>query len=82
MRELLSSYVDGELRDADAARVEDASKRDPELRREIEAYRTLRRKLREWDAAEHGAVPSPAFTTRALARARTVDTALSAPARA
>jgi anti-sigma-K factor RskA len=82
MRELLSSYVDGELRDADAARVEDASKRDPELRREVEAYRTLRRKLREWDAAEHGAAPSSAFMTRALARARTVDTALSAPSRA
>ncbi len=82
MRELLSAYVDGELRDTDAARVEDASKRDPELRREIEAYRTLRRKLREWDTAEHGAAPSPAFMTRALARARTVDTALSASARA
>jgi hypothetical protein len=81
MRELLSAYVDGELRDADAARVEDVSKRDPELRREIEAYRTLRRKLREWDAAEHGAAPSPAFMTRALARARTVDTALAVPAR-
>jgi anti-sigma factor RsiW len=82
MRELLSAYVDGELRDSDAARVEDVSKRDPELRREIEAYRTLRRKLREWDEAEHGAAPSPAFMTRALARARTVDTALAAPARA
>ncbi len=81
MRELLSSYVDGELRDADAARVEDVSKRDPELRREIEAYRTLRKKLKEWDAAEHGALPSPSFLGRALARARAMDAALAAPAR-
>jgi len=82
MRELLSAYVDGELRDADAARIEEVSKRDPELRREIEAYRVLNRKLREWDAAEHGAPPSSAFMTRALARARTIDTALAAGARA
>ncbi|HEX5137102.1 MAG TPA: hypothetical protein VFY93_09030 [Planctomycetota bacterium] len=82
MRELLSAYVDGELRDADAARVEEVSKRDPELRREIEAYRLLNRKLCEWDAAEHGAPPSPAFMTRALARARTIDTALAAGVRA
>jgi hypothetical protein len=81
MRELLSAYVDGELRDADAARVEDVSKRDPELRREIEAYRTLRRKLKEWDAAEHGVVPSPSFLGSTLARARTMDAALAAPAR-
>jgi anti-sigma-K factor RskA len=82
MRELLSAYVDGELRDADAARIEEVSKRDPELRREIEAYRLLNRKLREWDTAENGASPSSAFMTRALARARTIDTALAAGARA
>jgi hypothetical protein len=76
MRELLSAYVDGELRDADAARIEDASKRDPELRREIEAYRTLRKKLREWDAAENGVGPSPEFLGRTLARARSVEAAL------
>ncbi len=81
MRELLSSYVDGELRDADAARVEDVSRRDPELRREIEAYRTLRRKLREWDAADHGALPSASFLGRALERARAMDAALAVPAR-
>jgi len=81
MRELLSAYVDGELRDADAARVEDASKRDPELRREIEAYRTLRKKLKEWDAADHAAAPGPALATRTLARARAMDAALAAPAR-
>ncbi len=80
MRELLSAYVDGELRDADAARVEDASKRDPELRREIEAYRTLRRKLKEWDAADHASAPGPALATRVLARARAMDAALAASA--
>ena len=79
MRELLSAYVDGELRDADAARVEDVSKRDPELRRQIEAYRTLRRKLREWDAADHGIAPSSSFLGSTLARARTMDAALAAP---
>jgi len=81
MRELLSAYVDGELRDADAARVEDVSKRDPELRREIEAYRTLRRKLREWDEAAHGIAPLPSFIGSALARAGAMETALSAPLR-
>jgi len=81
MRELLSAYVDGELRDADAARVEDASKRDPELRREIEAYRTLRKKLKEWDATDHASAPAPALATRTLARARAMDAALAAPAR-
>lgn len=69
MRELLSAYVDGELRDTDAARVEDMSKRDAELRREIEAFRKLRRKLRAWDEAEHGGAPSPRLAERALARA-------------
>jgi hypothetical protein len=76
MREILSAYVDGELRDADAARVEDVSKRDPELRREIEAYRTLRGKLREWDAAEHTGTPSAAALARAQARALEIDAAL------
>jgi hypothetical protein len=70
MRELLSAYVDGELRDTDIARVEELFKRDPELRREIESYRKLRRKLREWDEAEHGHAPSPALARRALTRAR------------
>jgi len=69
MKELLSAYVDGELRDADAARVEQLSKRDPELRVEIDAYRKLRRKLREWDEAEN-AVPLPdSFVEKTLARA-------------
>jgi len=72
IRELLSAYVDGELRDADAARVEELSKRDPALRREIEAYRTLRGKLRDWDAAEHGGPPPATLAQRVLARVRAV----------
>ena len=72
MRELLSAYVDGELRDSDSARVEDLSKRDPELRREIDAYRKLRAKLKDWDEAEHGLKPEPTLKRRALARARTL----------
>lgn len=70
MRELLSTYVDGELRDADAARVEDMSKRDPELRREIQAYRILRRQLKEWDEEEHGVDVPDSLAQRALARVR------------
>jgi hypothetical protein len=70
MRELLSTYVDGELRDSDATRVEDMVKRDPELRREVDAYRILRRQLREWDAAEHGEPPPPTLAEKALTRAR------------
>jgi anti-sigma factor RsiW len=70
MRELLSTYVDGELRDADAVRVEEWAKRDPELRREVEAYRILRRQLKEWDAAEHGEPPSPQMRETALQRAQ------------
>lgn len=81
MRELLSAYVDGELRDVDAARVEEVSKRDPELRREIDAYRILRRKLQEWDTAEHGALPWPTFPVRAVERARAMDAALAEPLR-
>ncbi|MHC4225484.1 MAG: anti-sigma factor family protein, partial [Planctomycetota bacterium] len=70
MRELLSTYVDGELRDADAVRVEEWAKRDPELRREVEAYRILRKQLKEWDSAEHGEPPSPQMRETALQRAR------------
>jgi len=82
MRELLSSYVDNELRDSDAARVEDMSKRDPELRREIDAYRMLRRQLREWDQAEHGVEPPPTMKQRALARAYALsDIRAARPAR-
>ncbi|MHC4549478.1 MAG: ARPP-1 family domain-containing protein [Planctomycetota bacterium] len=73
MRELLSAYVDGELRDTDVARVEEIFKRDAELRREIESYRKLRKKLREWDEAEHGHAPSPALARRALTRARSLS---------
>ncbi|MHC4958762.1 MAG: ARPP-1 family domain-containing protein [Planctomycetota bacterium] len=68
MRELLSTYVDGELRDADTARVEEMSKRDPELRREIDAYKILRRQLREWDDAENDVPVPPTLAQRALAR--------------
>ena len=69
MRELLSTYVDGELRD-DAVRVEEWTKRDPELQRELAAYRILRRKLRDWDEAEHGEEPSPLMAARARRRVR------------
>ncbi|MHC4973691.1 MAG: ARPP-1 family domain-containing protein [Planctomycetota bacterium] len=68
MRELLSAYVDGELRDTDAARVEELSKRDAELRREIASYRKLRKKLKDWDEAEHGQAPPPTLARRALSR--------------
>lgn len=70
MRELLSAYVDGELRHADAVRVEELSKRDPRLRREIDAYRHLREKLRDWDLAENDLGPSASMRERALGRAR------------
>jgi len=69
MRELLSAYVDGELRDADVARVENLTKRDPELRREVERFRKLGTRLCEWDEAEHGGAPSGALRRRALGRA-------------
>lgn len=68
MRELLSAYVDGELRDTDAARVEALSKRDAELRREIASYHNLRKKLKDWDEAEHGQAPPPTLARRALSR--------------
>jgi hypothetical protein len=68
MRELLSAYVDGELPHADAARVEDLTKRDAELRREIASYRNLRKKLKDWDEAEHGHAPPPTLARRALSR--------------
>jgi hypothetical protein len=70
MRELLSAYVDGELRDTDAARVEELSKRDAELRREIASYRKLRAKLKDWDEAEHGHAPPPTLERRVLSRVR------------
>jgi len=70
MRELLSAYVDGELRDTDAARVEELSKRDAELRREIASYRNLRAKLKDWDEAEHGHAPPPTLERRVLSRVR------------
>jgi len=70
MRELLSAYVDGELRDSDVARVEEMTKRDPQLRAEIAGYRTLHKKLRAWDQAEHGGLPSAEMAQRALRRAR------------
>ncbi|MHC4162888.1 MAG: ARPP-1 family domain-containing protein [Planctomycetota bacterium] len=70
MRELLSAYVDGELRDTDAARVEELSKRDAELRREIASYRKLRKKLKDWDEAEHGHAPPPTLERRVLSRVR------------
>jgi hypothetical protein len=70
MRELLSAYVDGELRDADAVRVEEWTKRDPQLQRELNAYRLLRRKLKEWDEAENAGEPSASMEMRALLRVR------------
>jgi hypothetical protein len=70
MRELLSAYVDGELRDTDAARVEELSKRDAELRREIASYRKLRKKLKDWDEADHGHAPPPTLERRVLSRVR------------
>jgi len=70
MRELLSAYVDGELRDADAVRVEEWTKRDPQLQRELNAYRLLRSKLRKWDEGENRGEPSAAMEMRALLRVR------------
>ncbi|MGQ0614861.1 MAG: ARPP-1 family domain-containing protein [Planctomycetaceae bacterium] len=70
MRELLSAYADGELRDTDAARVEEMVKRDAALRREIADLRGLGRTLRAWDEAEHAVPPSPQLKARAMARAR------------
>lgn len=81
MRELLSAYVDDELRDSDAARVEDLIKRDPALRREVESYSALRRRLRVWDEAEHGEPPSPDLKARALSRARVLAGAQRAAGR-
>lgn len=65
VRELLSAYVDGELRDADAARFEEMAKGDALLRREIEAYRTLSRELKALEEAEQ---PSPRMRERVFAR--------------
>jgi len=81
MRELVSTYVDGELRESDAARVEELAERDPELRREIDDYRKLSRKLKDWDEAEHGVEPAPTLEQRALARARTLNADRKAEAR-
>ena len=70
MRELLSVYVDGELRDKDVARVEEMAKRDPEMRAEIQAYKLVRKKLRAWDKSEQDEGPSPLVREQALRRAR------------
>ncbi|MHC4953990.1 MAG: ARPP-1 family domain-containing protein [Planctomycetota bacterium] len=70
LRELLSAYVDGELPHADAKRVEDTAKRDPRLRRHIQAYRRLSDTLRVWDVEEHGLEPSDSVRDTALARVR------------
>jgi len=70
MGELLSAYVDDELRTSDAARVEELAKRDPELRRGISAFRQLRKELRAWDASEQDGAPSRAVRQKAMQRAR------------
>jgi negative regulator of sigma E activity len=70
MRELLSVYVDGELRDKDVARVEEMAKRDPEIGREIQAYKILRKQLRSWDKSEQDEGPSPLVREQAVRRAR------------
>jgi len=79
MRELLSAYADGELRDTDAARVEEMVKRDASLRREIADFRGLGRTLKAWDLAENSDAPSPQLKARALARARTFVAGTTAP---
>jgi len=73
MRELLSAYVDGELPHGEAARVEEQAKRDPRLRRRIQAYRRLSETLQVWDVEEHGQYPSKHFKSRALARVRAYE---------
>ncbi|NJN14460.1 MAG: hypothetical protein HC813_02175 [Planctomycetes bacterium] len=47
MRELLSAYVDGEIRESDLQRIEEMIKSDPALRREVDAYRRLGVALRQ-----------------------------------
>ena len=52
IRMQISAYVDGEQPHADANRVEATAKRDPRLRRHIQAYRRLSDTLRVWDVEE------------------------------
>ena len=82
LRELLSAYVDGELPHADAARVEDSAKRDPRLRRHIQAYRRLSDTLRVWDADENSVEPSDRVGERALERVRAFQAERDAERRA
>ena len=70
MREVLSVYVDGELRDKDVARVEEMAKRDSEMRQEIQAYKLIRKELRSWDKSEQDEGPSPLVREQTLRRAR------------
>jgi hypothetical protein len=70
MREVLSVYVDGELRDKDVARVEQMAKCDTEMSKEIQAYKLLRKKLRSWDKSEQDEGPSPLVREQAIRRAR------------
>jgi len=70
MRELLSAYVDGELRDSDAVRIEALCKRDPAIRKEVSDYRKLRARLRAWDEDEHAVDVPPGFTRRMVEQAR------------
>ncbi len=80
MGELLSAYVDDELRTSDSARVEELAKRDPELRRGIDAFRQLRKELREWDASEQGGDPSGAVRRKAMQRAEAHVRSMKRPA--
>ncbi len=69
MRELLSAYVDGELRGSDAVRIEALCKRDPAIRREVVDYRKLRARLRAWDEADHPADAPMGFRQRMVEQA-------------
>ena len=69
IKEQLSAYVDGELRPADATRVEKLLEGDERLRKEVEAYKKLGQKLRAWDRVENEVHPSPEMRARAMERA-------------
>jgi hypothetical protein len=70
MRELLSAYFDGELREADRARVDAMLRESPDLAREVADLARLRAALQAWDREEGSPPPPPTVRQRALARAR------------
>jgi len=69
MRELISAYVDGELKEPEMKRVSELLQKDPTLRREVEAYRSLGSELRSIDLAAAGGGPSPRLRETVLRRA-------------